>query len=110
MESSRSKFLNERTDCGFIIGQRDADRLPYSIRILLESAIRNCDEFQVTSKDVEKIIDWENTSPKLVEIPFKPARVLLQVPFLSLTVCVILAEITIVCVKFVGEFFSHNLY
>ncbi|GKV45111.1 hypothetical protein SLEP1_g52232 [Rubroshorea leprosula] len=54
------------------------DRLPYSIRILLESAIRNCDEFQVKSKDVEKIIDWENTSPKQVEIPFKPARVLLQ--------------------------------
>uniref|UniRef100_A0A1D1XIT2 Aconitate hydratase n=1 Tax=Anthurium amnicola TaxID=1678845 RepID=A0A1D1XIT2_9ARAE len=54
------------------------DKLPYSIRILLESAIRNCDEFQVTGKDVEKIIDWENTSPKQVEIPFKPARVLLQ--------------------------------
>ncbi|XP_054823344.1 aconitate hydratase 1 [Prosopis cineraria] len=54
------------------------DRLPYSIRILLESAIRNCDEFQVKRNDVEKIIDWENTSPKLVEIPFKPARVLLQ--------------------------------
>lgn len=28
---------------------------------------------------MEKIIDWENTSPKQVEIPFKPARVLLQV-------------------------------
>lgn len=56
-----------------------ADKLPYSIRILLESAIRNCDEFQVKSNDVEKIIDWENTSPKQVEIPFKPARVLLQV-------------------------------
>jgi aconitase A len=56
-----------------------ADALPYSIRILLESAIRNCDEFQVKSDDVEKIIDWKNTSPKLVEIPFKPARVLLQV-------------------------------
>ncbi|XP_041017359.1 aconitate hydratase 1 [Juglans microcarpa x Juglans regia] len=54
------------------------DKLPYSIRILLESAIRNCDEFEVKSKDVEKIIDWENTSPKQVEIPFKPARVLLQ--------------------------------
>ncbi|KAK1581884.1 hypothetical protein Q3G72_009955 [Acer saccharum] len=54
------------------------DRLPYSIRILLESAIRNCDNFQVTKEDVEKIIDWENTSPKLVEIPFQPARVLLQ--------------------------------
>ncbi|XVE80397.1 hypothetical protein DITRI_Ditri14bG0136300 [Diplodiscus trichospermus] len=54
------------------------DRLPYSIRILLESAIRNCDNFLVTKNDVEKIIDWENTSPKQVEIPFKPARVLLQ--------------------------------
>ncbi|RXH74965.1 hypothetical protein DVH24_029686 [Malus domestica] len=54
------------------------EKLPFSIKILLESAIRNCDEFQVKSNDVEKIIDWENTSPKQVEIPFKPARVLLQ--------------------------------
>ncbi|KAJ9170077.1 hypothetical protein P3X46_018211 [Hevea brasiliensis] len=54
------------------------DKLPYSVRILLESAIRNCDNFQVTKEDVEKIIDWENSSPKQVEIPFKPARVLLQ--------------------------------
>ncbi|KAJ1404320.1 Aconitase/Iron-responsive element-binding protein 2 [Sesbania bispinosa] len=54
------------------------DRLPYSIRILLESAIRNCDNFQVTKEDVEKILDWENNSSKQVEIPFKPARVLLQ--------------------------------
>ncbi|ONK66508.1 uncharacterized protein A4U43_C06F8920 [Asparagus officinalis] len=53
-------------------------KLPYSIRILLESAIRNFDNFQVTKNDVEKIIDWENTSPKQVEIPFKPACVLLQ--------------------------------
>ncbi|KAF5816234.1 putative aconitate hydratase [Helianthus annuus] len=42
------------------------------------SQLRNCDNFQVTPNDVEKIIDWENTSPKQVEIPFKPARVLLQ--------------------------------
>ncbi|RYQ97674.1 hypothetical protein Ahy_B08g093753 isoform A [Arachis hypogaea] len=54
------------------------DRLPYSIRILLESALRNCDNFQVSKEDVEKIIDWENTAVKQVEIPFKPARVLLQ--------------------------------
>ncbi|KAL5130602.1 Aconitate hydratase, cytoplasmic [Glycine soja] len=54
------------------------DRLPYSIRILLESAIRNCDNFQVKKEDVEKILDWENNSTKQVEIPFKPARVLLQ--------------------------------
>lgn len=57
----------------------DADKLPFSIRILLESAIRNCDNFHVSKDDVEKILDWENTAPKQVEIPFKPARVLLQV-------------------------------
>ena len=55
------------------------DRLPYSIRILLESAIRNCDNFQVKKEDVEKILAWEINSTKQVEIPFKPARVLLQV-------------------------------
>ncbi|CAL5391256.1 unnamed protein product [Camellia sinensis] len=54
------------------------DMLPYFIRILLESAIHNCDNFQVTKEDVEKIIDWKNASLKQVEIPFKPARVRLQ--------------------------------
>ncbi|KAK8627695.1 hypothetical protein V6N13_135299 [Hibiscus sabdariffa] len=56
------------------------DKLPYSIRILLESAVRNCDNFQVKKEDVEKIIDWKNTSPKQVEIPFKPARDFTGVP------------------------------
>ena len=52
--------------------------MPYSIRILLESAIRNCDEFNVLSSDVEKILEWVINSQKDVEIPFKPARVILQ--------------------------------
>ena len=38
----------------------------------------NCDNFLVTKANVEKISDWENTSPKKVEIPFMPACVLLQ--------------------------------
>lgn len=53
-------------------------RLPFSIRVLLESAIRNCDGFQVKSKDVENILDWENNQKQNVEIPFMPARVILQ--------------------------------
>lgn len=32
--------------------------LPYSIRVLLESAVRNCDEFTVKGQDVENILDW----------------------------------------------------
>ena len=54
------------------------ERLPFSIRILLEQAIRNCDGFNVKTEDVEKIQDWKITSVKDVEIPFKTARVLLQ--------------------------------
>ncbi|VAH60088.1 unnamed protein product [Triticum turgidum subsp. durum] len=54
------------------------DKLPYCIRILLESAVRNYDNFQVTESDVQNIIDWEKTSPKLAEIPFKPARLVLM--------------------------------
>ena len=38
------------------------ERLPYSIRVLLESAVRNCDDFAVKEQDVEKILDWNKTS------------------------------------------------
>lgn len=43
-----------------IVGLKDPrlNRLPYSIRILLESAVRNCDQFEVHSKDVENILNW----------------------------------------------------
>uniref|UniRef100_A0A1I8Q0Q1 Cytoplasmic aconitate hydratase n=1 Tax=Stomoxys calcitrans TaxID=35570 RepID=A0A1I8Q0Q1_STOCA len=57
------------------------DQLPYSIRILLESAVRNCDNFHVLEKDVQSILSW---TPDLkqgqndVEVSFKPARVILQ--------------------------------
>lgn len=52
--------------------------LPFSIRVLLESAVRNCDEFEVTKNDVENILNWVTTSQQQTEIPFKPARVILQ--------------------------------
>jgi aconitate hydratase len=55
-----------------------AETLPYSVRVLLESAVRNCDEFNVQSSDVEKILDWVKNSQADTDIPFKPARVILQ--------------------------------
>ncbi|CAH0757820.1 unnamed protein product, partial [Diatraea saccharalis] len=56
------------------------DRLPYSIRVLLESCVRNCDNFQVLQKDVQNVLDWETNQQVEggVEIAFKPARVILQ--------------------------------
>jgi hypothetical protein len=48
---------------------------------LLESAVRNCDNFQVKEQDVAAILDWEKNQslPGGVEVAFKPARVILQV-------------------------------
>ena len=53
-------------------------RLPFSIRVLLEAAVRNCDNFQVKEKHVDHILNWEANQLNHVEVPFKPARVILQ--------------------------------
>eukprot|EP01094_Clydonella_sp_ATCC50884_P022587 TRINITY_DN5233_c0_g1_i1.p1 TRINITY_DN5233_c0_g1~~TRINITY_DN5233_c0_g1_i1.p1 ORF type:complete len:895 (+),score=313.87 TRINITY_DN5233_c0_g1_i1:55-2739(+) len=52
--------------------------LPFSVRVLLESAVRNCDGFKVTEQDVERILDWQEASKQSKEVAFKPARVILQ--------------------------------
>jgi len=53
------------------------EKLPFSIRVLLESAIRNCDDFNIKAADVENILNWTKTSEDDMEVPFLPARVLL---------------------------------
>lgn len=54
------------------------EKLPISIRYLLEAAVRYCDGFHVRESDVEIILNWEKSQHEAAEIPFKPARVLLQ--------------------------------
>ena len=57
-------------------------KLPFSIKVLLESAVRNCDEFQILKSDVEKILNWceSQASGESVEVPFLPSRVVLHSP------------------------------
>ena len=52
--------------------------LPVSIRILLESLLRNYDNQQITEQGIVDLANWDPKQPKSVEIPFKPARVLAQ--------------------------------
>jgi aconitate hydratase len=59
-------------------GLGDVAALPYSIRVLLESLLRNCDGYLVTQDDVKALAAWNAAAPAQVEIPFKPARVVLQ--------------------------------
>lgn len=44
----------------------------------MEAAVRNCDNFAIKPLDVEKILDWKKSQHDDNDIPFKPARVLLQ--------------------------------
>ena len=54
--------------------------LPFSIRVLLESAVRNCDNFLILESDVHKILNWKESQAAgaSVEVPFLPSRVVLQ--------------------------------
>ena len=55
----------------------EISKLPFSIRILLENVLRNYDDFAITKEHLETLIGWTpNASEK--DIPFKPARVLMQ--------------------------------
>src|SRR6185312_102235 len=52
--------------------------LPVSIRIVLESVLRNCDGSKITEEDVRNLANWKANAERIEEIPFVVARVLLQ--------------------------------
>jgi len=53
-------------------------RLPVSIRIVLESVLRNCDGKKVTEQHVRQLASWQPNAPRSAEIPFVVARIVLQ--------------------------------
>src|SRR5690554_2031299 len=53
------------------------EKMPFSIRILLENVLRNFDGFSVTKENVETLLNWKPVAVDK-DIPFKPARVLMQ--------------------------------
>jgi aconitate hydratase len=59
-------------------GVGPVSRLPVSIRIVLESVLRNCDGKKVQARDVEVLANWNAKAPAQEEIPFVVARIVLQ--------------------------------
>ncbi|MCP4250833.1 MAG: aconitate hydratase AcnA [bacterium] len=59
-------------------GVGDIQRLPFSIRVLLESVLRSVDGFAITEDNVARLASWSAATAGSDETPFKPARVLLQ--------------------------------
>lgn len=76
IKSDKGEFnywsLQSMQDSGYKI-----DELPFSIRILLENALRNFDDFAITKEHIETLANW-SPEPSDNDIPFKPARVLMQ--------------------------------
>ncbi|MGM0587703.1 MAG: aconitate hydratase AcnA [Bacteroidota bacterium] len=59
------------------MGYGDISRLPFTIKILLEAVLRECDNYVVTEDDVKALASYDAKSPS-GEIPYKPSRVVLQ--------------------------------
>ncbi len=59
-------------------GLGQIDRMPFSIKVLLEALLRNEDGFVVTADDVRKLAAYDAERPAKDEVPFMPARVVLQ--------------------------------
>ncbi len=77
-------------------------RLPVSIRIVLESVLRNCDGKKVRRKDVETLANWNAKKPANEEIPFVVARIVLQ-DFTGVPLVVDLAAMRSAVKRFGGD-------
>ncbi len=78
LETSGGAVQIHRLDALSKAGIGHVDELPFSIKVLLESGLRNVDGFTVAEADVKALASWNAKEPGANETPFKPARVLLQ--------------------------------
>ncbi|MBB6447388.1 aconitate hydratase AcnA [Bacillus benzoevorans] len=59
-------------------GAGNVAKLPYSIKVLLESVLRQLDGRVITKEHVENLAKWGTSEVKDIDVPFKPSRVILQ--------------------------------
>jgi len=85
-----------------LAGLGDVEHLPYSIKVLLESAVRNHDGRVVTDDDVHAVARYDATAVGETEIAYKPARVVLQ-DFTGVPAVVDLAAMRSAVVRMTGD-------
>ena len=78
LETSSGPVSYYRLDRLTELGLTDIGRLPFSVRVLLENLLRRLDGHIVTEEDVHALASWAPGSLSPRELPFLPARVLLQ--------------------------------
>ena len=114
MPESSSESFNARATLDTPLGDRtifrldalsdvaDVEKLPYSIKILLESCLRHCGDGIVEKADVEALARYDARDVGEVEIPFSPGRVLLQ-DFTGVPAVVDLAAMRSAIVRMTGD-------
>ena len=75
---------------------------PKTIKVLLEAALRNFDNYTIRKADIEAIANWGSSAKPQVEVPFKPARVVLQ-DFTGVPAIVDLAALREACATLGGD-------
>ena len=102
LKTSHGDYTIFRLDALEKAGLGPIDRLPFSIRVLLEACLRNVDDFIVTEEHVREVAKWNAAKPKEVEIPFMPGRVVLQ-DFTGVPAVVDLAALRAAMVRMGGD-------
>ncbi|WP_017796795.1 aconitate hydratase AcnA [Oceanobacillus kimchii] len=83
-------------------GKGKLDRLPFSVRVLLESLLRQHDGHQIKDEHVESLANWGTKKASGADVPFKPSRVILQ-DFTGVPAVVDLASLRKAMVDLGGE-------
>jgi aconitate hydratase len=78
LTTRQGKYTIYRLDALEKAGLTSIRRLPYSIRVMLEAALRQCNNQNITQEDVKTIAAWKPVDPDRPGIPFLPARVVMQ--------------------------------
>ncbi len=78
LETKHGEYVIYRLDRLEKSGLAKLDRLPFSIRVMLESVLRQCDEKAITKVDVENLAAWIPQSENRPVLPFRPGRVVMQ--------------------------------
>lgn len=81
--------------------------LPYSVKVLLESVLRQCDGYIIKEEHVRSLADWINSHKVGGEVPFKPARVILQ-DFTGVPAVLDLASMRTAMVEMKSQMANHG--
>ncbi len=77
LKTGHGEYVIFRLDALEKAGLVKLDRLPFSVRVMLEAALRQCNDIEITQTDVRNIASWEPQGER-PGIPFLPARVVMQ--------------------------------